>query len=146
MYAGAFASRNPRSVLVAGGGFFRAADPDGLYMARFGWAKPSTGLAHSERVTEALLGFVQPVVGFRRQMVQDGVLIRPGYQVTLFSAGDFYARFAGGAQIGARVYASIVDGKAISGEAADAEPTQWVVAQGCGPGGLAIISTWSNFQ
>jgi hypothetical protein len=149
MYAGAFASRNPRSALVAGGGFFRAADPDGLYMARFGWADPNTGFAHSERVAGALLGFVQPIAGFRRQLVlptRSGVLIRPGYQVTLFSTGDFFARFAGGATLGQPVYASILDGNAISGEADDAERTPWTVIQGCGPGGLAIISTWSNFQ
>lgn len=144
MYAGAFASPNPRSSLVAGGGFF-VAGPDGLYMARFGWADPATGLARSERVAGALLGFVQPIVGFRRQIsVRD--MIRPGYPVTLFSAGDFFARFDGGAIVGQPVYASIVDGKAISGEADAAELTPWVITRGCGPGGLAIISTWSNFQ
>lgn len=148
MYAGAFASPNPRSSLVAGGGFFRVG-PDGLYMARFGWADPNTGLAHSHLVAGALLGFVQPVAGFRRQLTyptRDGVVIRPGYQCTLFSTGEFYARFLGGAQLGQPVYASALDGNPISGEADDAERTPWSIIQGCGPGGLAIISTWSNFQ
>jgi hypothetical protein len=148
MFAGAFASPNPRSCLAAGGGFFRAAEPDGLYMGRFGWADPNTGWAHSERVAGGLLAFVQPVAGFRRQLSHVtalGAMIRPGYQVTLFSSGDFYARFEAGAALGARVYASIVDGKAIAGETDAAELTPWVVVQPCGPGGLAIISTWSNF-
>ena len=148
MYAGAFASPNPRSTLVAGGGFF-VAGPDGLYMARFGWAHPSSGLAHSHRVADSLLGLVQPIGGFRRQLTAprgDGIVIRPGYQVTLFGAGDFFMRFDAGALFGAPVYASEVDGKAISGEAVGAELTPWRVAQGCGPGGLAIISTWSTFQ
>jgi hypothetical protein len=149
MYAGAFASNNPRSSLVAGGGFFKAAEPDGLYMGRFGWADPNTGWAHSDRVAGALLGFVQPVAGFRRQLTyptRQGVLIRPGYQVTLFNSGDFFARFDGGAVVGARVFASVLDGRAISGEADDAELTPWFVNTNCGPGGLAIISTWSIFQ
>lgn len=149
MYAGAFASNNPRSSLLAGGGFFRAADPDGLYMGRFGWASPSTGWARSDKVAGALLGFVQPVAGFRRQLTRptaQGVIIRPGYQVTLFSSGDFYAHFADGALAGARVYASDVDGRAISGQAAGATITPWFVNTNCAPGGLAIISTWSIFQ
>jgi hypothetical protein len=148
MYAGAFASSNPRSTLVAGGGFFRVG-PDGLYMARFGWADPSTGLAHSARMAGGLLGFVQPIAGFRRRLtfaVADGVMIRPGYQCTLFKSGDFFARFDAGAQVGQPVYASEVDGKAISGEAVGAELTPWIITTPCGPGGLAIISTWSNFQ
>lgn len=149
MYAGAFASNNPRSSLLAGGGFFKAAQPDGLYMARFGWADPNTGWAYSDRVAGRLLGFVQPVAGFRRQLTRptaDGVLIRPGYPVTLFSAGDFYVQFAAGAVAGSRVYASYVDGKAISGQAASAELTPWFVNTNCAPGGLAIISTRSIFQ
>lgn len=148
MYPGAFASSNPRSALVAGGGFFRVG-PDGLYMGRFGWADPNTGLAYSTRPAGAFLGLVQPVAGFRRQLthiVAGGVMIRPGYQCTLFKSGDFYARFDAGAQIGNPVYASVLDGKAISGEADDAELTPWIITTPCGPGGLAIISTWSNFQ
>jgi hypothetical protein len=141
---GAFASRNPRSALVAGGGFFRAADPDGVIMARFAWANPETGLASSERVTaNDLLGFVQPVPGYWRMMVREGRYIRPGLPVTLFAGGDFWARFADGALMGQRVYASILDGAVISGEAYDAEPTPWFVVTNAAPGELAVISTWS---
>lgn len=148
MYAGAFASPNPRSVLAAGGGFFRVG-PEGVYMGRFGWADPNTGLVHSNLVAGALLGFVQPVAGFRRRLTfptANGVMIRPGYQCTLFSAGDFFARFPAGAVAGNLVYASTLDGNAISGEADDAEVTPWRVTTSCGPGGLAIISTWSTYQ
>lgn len=118
-------------------------------MARFAWADPNTGLVFPSLVAGALLGFVQPVAGFRRRLTEAtaaGLMIRPGYQCTLFSAGDFFARFPAGAVAGNRVYASVLDGNAFSGEADDAEPTPWFVTTSCGPGGLAIISTWSTYQ
>lgn len=142
--AGAFASRNPRSVLLAGGGSFVAAQPDGVFMARFAWANVATGQAASmPTAADNLLGFVQPYPGYWRTLVRDGQIVRPGYPVTLFGSGDFYARFTAGAEGGARVYASALDGAPISGEADDAEITPWRVAVGCNPGELAIISTWS---
>lgn len=145
--AGAFASTNPRSVLLAGGGSFRAADPDGVYMARFAWADVETGFAASQPQTaHDLLGFVQPYPGYAWRAVREGRIIRPGYGVTMFASGDFYVRFASGAEGGQRVYASTLDGSPISGEADDAEPTPWFVAAGCAPGELAIISTWSIRQ
>lgn len=147
MYAvpGAFASNNPRSALVAGGGFFTAGD-DGLIMAHFGWADPVTGKAGNLYNADGLLGFVQPQAGNRRRLSVDGVSIRPGYPVTLFAGGDFYARFMAGAELYARVYASLLDGAPISGEADAAIATPWYVVQGCPPGGTAIISTWSKPQ
>lgn len=142
--AGAFASQNPRTVLPAGGGSFVAADPDGVYMARFAWANVETRqAASSPQRPDDLLGFVQPYPGYLWRAVRDGRIIRPGYGVTLFTGGDFYAHFPAGADLGARVYASTLDGTPISGEADDAEITPWYVAVGCEPGGLAIISTWS---
>jgi hypothetical protein len=145
--AGAFASTNPRSVLLAGGGSFRAADPDGVFMARFAWADVETGFAASHPQTaNDLLGFVQPYPGYLWRVVREGRIIRPGYGVTMFASGDFYARFPAGAEAGQRVYASALDGSPISGEADDAEITPWWVAAGCAPGELAIISTWSIRQ
>lgn len=145
---GAFASCNPRSALLAGGGSFRAAEPDGVYMARFAWANVETGYAASfPQSAEDLLGFVQPYPGYWRTLVRDGVLIRPGYGLTMFASGDFWARFPAGAEAGSRVYASTLDGAPIAGDPlvapADAEITPWWVAAGCAPGDLAIISTWS---
>lgn len=145
--AGAFASTNPRSVLLAGGGSFRAADPDGVYMAHFAWANVETGYAASQPQTaNDLLGFVQPYPGMLWRAVRAGRIIRPGYGVTMFATGDFYARFPGGAEIGSRVYASTLDGTPIAGEADDAEVTPWSVAAGCAPGELAIISSRSITQ
>ncbi len=113
-------------------------------MAHFAWANVMTGYAANEpRAADDLLGFVQPYPGYAWRALRDCRIIRPGYGLTMFASGDFYARFLGGAETGARVYASTLDGAPIAGEADDAELTPWFVAAGCGPGGLAIISTWS---
>ena len=147
VFEGAFASTNPRATTLAGGARLRAAEPDGLAVSRFGWADLSTGRASNERTSPTqLLGFVLPVIaGWQRVRIDLGrVWVRPGLEITMCSRGDFYARFANGAQAGQRVYASIVDGGAISGYAADAELTPWSVVTGCGPGSLAVISTWTN--
>lgn len=143
---GFWASRNPRSVVLAGGSSFRAS-PDGLALSRFGWADVDTGYAANARTRASqLLGFVFPaIVGHSARTFARGIwYARPGVGVTLMSAGDFWVRFTGGASVGARVYASLVDGSAISGEADAAEPTPWYVASDAAPGGLAIISTYSK--
>ncbi len=144
---GAFASCNPRAVTLAGVAAFRAAEPDGLAVGVFGWADPATGFARNERTDPGqMLGFVLPVYNgcwsIRRTFTR--AYIRPGYQVTLCAAGDFWTRFEEGAEAGAQVYARIVDGAPVSGYAADAEATPWYVATSTEPGGLAIISTWNR--
>jgi hypothetical protein len=143
--AGAFASCNPRAVILAGVASFRAADPDGLAVGVFGWGDVDTGRAANERTNpEQLLGFVLPVYDgcapVRRTFTR--TYIRPGYQVTMCSAGDFWTRFPAGAEPGQRVYASLVDGAPISGYAADSELTPWTVVTAAAPGDLAIISTY----
>lgn len=143
---GYFASRNPASVLLAGPVAWRAGN-DGLAVARFGFANVSSGLVDNTRTSAGqLLGFVFPVInGTTSVRVQRGArYARPGVGVTLMRAGDYWARFASGAQAGSVVYASTVDGTAISGESDAAEATQWFVAFGTEPGGLAIISTTSR--
>lgn len=144
--AGSFASSNPRAVTCAGVASFQAAAPDGLAVGVFGWADPDTGQAANERTSPGqLLGFVLPVYGgaYPVQRVPGRpAFIRPGYQVTLCSRGDFWACFANGASFGQPVYASLVDGSVISGYAANAELTPWVVAMDAAPGELAIISTY----
>lgn len=140
---GVFASRNPRATLLAGSLAFRAG-ADGLAVARFGWADADTGFASNARTSPTqALGFVLPVVnGNSAVRVARGVrYARPGVGVTLMAGGDFWAKFDGGASAGSPVYASLVDGSPISGEADAAELTPWYVATDCPPGGLAIIST-----
>ncbi len=145
---GAFASPNPRTQTLAGMGALVAAS-DGLSVGRFGWADISTGSAANARTNaEQRLGFVLPVIGtWQRVYTERGQrFIRPGLAVTLCNKGDFWAKFAGGAVRGQRVYANLLDGSAISGYDADAELTGWSVVTSCAPGQLAIISTWSYPQ
>jgi hypothetical protein len=140
---GAFASLNPRAVLLAGSSMFKAAD-DGLAVARFAWADRDTGFAANTRTgSHQLLGFVLPVVnGWAAVRITRGQrYIRPGVGVTLMKSADVWVRFYGGARAGQPVYASLVDGRAISGEADGAELTPWFVVTNVQPGGLAIIST-----
>ena len=139
---GAFASANPRAVLLAGLQQFLAAE-DGLAVARFAWADLGTGFAANARTDPAqLLGFVLPLANGRAIRIHRGQrYARPGVSVTLMKSADVWVRFPYGASAGQQVYASIVDGTAISGEAADTEPTPWFVVTSAQPGGLAIIST-----
>lgn len=122
---------------------FRAGE-DGLAVARFAWADHSTGLAANERTSAAQqLGFVLPIFdGINAVRTSRGVrYIRPGLGVTLMTGGDFWARFESGASAGQPVYASLVDGSPISGQADGAELTPWFVVNDTEAGGLAIIST-----
>lgn len=145
-FEGVFASLNPRAVLLAGSVAFRAGN-DGLAVARFGWANADSGLVDNTRTSSGQLqGYVYPVVSGNSAMrVHRGQrFVRPGVGVTLYRNGDFWVRFAGGATAGYPVYALLVDGSAISGQAAGAELTPWFVATDAAPGGLAIISTTSK--
>jgi hypothetical protein len=145
---GGFASCNPRTQILAGPLALRASDPDGIEVSVFGWADIETGYASNERTdSEQRVGFVLPICGDGRlvRRVAGQSFIRPGYPVTLAERGDFWALFAGGAIKGQVVYANPLDGSAISGYALGAEATSWRVITSCSPGGLSIISTWSNF-
>lgn len=145
-FPGGFANNNPRAVVIAGAGFFRAG-PDGLISAHFAWADASTGLVSNTPAAHALLGLVQPTPGYWRwATTQGGRIIRPGIQVTLFAGGDFWVRFRDGAEPGALVYASPVDGAPLAGETDGAILTPWSVVTAAAPGGLAVISTWSKYQ
>jgi hypothetical protein len=116
-------------------------------VARFAWGDVGTGLVRNVRTLPAdVLGLVLPVInGVTSVRVTRGVrYARPGVGLTLMGGGDFWVRFDSGATPGNRVYASLVDGRAISGQAGGAEPTPWYVVTDTGPGGLAIISTTSK--
>lgn len=146
---GWFASDNPRANVLAGPDAIVAGDPDGLAVARFGWANMTTGRALNARnLSDDVQGWVLPTWGgWNRVYVSLGQrFVRPGLPVTLCTRGDFWARFDGGAIAGDRVYANLLDGSAISGYAINAEETPYTVEVGCAPGNLAIITTWSNYR
>jgi hypothetical protein len=91
------------------------------------------------------LGLVLPIINFRTLPRLWGV-IPPGYEITLATAGDFLVAFPGGAAVGQRVYATILDGSPVSGETPGTEITPWVAMQNAAPGELCVISSLSHFQ
>ena len=123
------------------------ADPVGTSVARFGWTDAAT-VYNTRRNADDVLGFVGSVYGTWQRVYADATgrvwTARAGLPVTLYQAGTFWARFVAGAYGGDPVYASLVDGGAVSGYASNAELTKWSVMTACQPGELAIISTWGE--
>lgn len=143
---------------LAGPGAY-VAQPGGTIQARFGWGSAADGLvANTRRGAADQLGVVLPlraqsgalVIGwgwswqFFDPVVQ-AFRIREGLPVTLLAVGDVWLRFAGGAYAGQPVYASLVDGSAISGDTGGDELTPWFVCSNAAPGGLAKVSTYAKF-
>lgn len=123
---GDFASANPRRSVLAGPGEL-AAGAAGVIVGRFGFGRVSTGVVQNNSYGGGIpqrLGFIQrnqpavitPWLGAATMTVQSGL------ELTLFDAGDFWAKFAAGATFGQKVWANIADGSAISSAAAPAGP------------------------
>lgn len=164
--------RGPFASATAGPGAARSSAP-GTIQGRFGWLNSASGLVNNTRTDDSdVIGVVIPfrsinganggVVGGPRGVAGPqaswtwefwdpsvtpcgGLRVRPGLVVTLHRAGNFWLRFAGGALYGNPVYASLVDGSAVSGSAANCELTPWLVASQGLPGQLAIVSTTAKF-
>ena len=138
------ASLNPRASVI--GGAPLSAGPDDLVVGRFAWLDTDLYLVTNQWAAGRVIGFVPAVQSSYGAMYLsgDGLLrLHAGYRVTLISSGDFWVRFPYGASVGQRVYAAIIDGAPISGQAINAVPTQWVTVTDTPPGGLAVVSTWS---
>jgi hypothetical protein len=164
--------RAPFASATAGPGAPRSNSP-GTIQGRFGWLNSASGLVNNTRVaSDDVAGVVIPfrslngsnggVVGGPRGLAgyqaswtweswdatiapAGGLRVRPGLVVTLHVRGNFWLRFAGGALYGNPVYASLVDGSAVSGPSADCELTPWLVCSQNGPGELAVVSTQAFF-
>lgn len=149
---------NPVPSVLAGPGALRAA-PGGTIQGRFGWAG-ADGLVRNTRLAASdQIGIVKPyrsasgadVVGFGWTWqffdpLVRAFRVRQGLNVNLIAAGPFWVRFAGGAYAGEPVYASLSDGSAVSGSAANCELTPWIVSSNSEPGNLAVISTSAKFS
>lgn len=137
---------NPITSVVGGPGQ-NVAGPDGLVMGRFGWVD-ANGIATNARTDASQrLGFVLRLYGTWQRVYWDSRrwFLRAGLGAQILSRGDFWARFANGADAGQPVYADLLDGQCCSGQTADAELTPWAVVTSCGPNSLAVISTWSKY-
>lgn len=152
-------------------GSMRAA-PGGLLQGRFGFADPASGLVYNSGLgldSGAPFGVVIPLQSTNN--ANGGVIggparfggpsarqtwqtydraakawrMRAGIVVTLMPEGAFFLKFAGGANYGDTVYASLTDGSAISGAASVAVATAFKVCQPAGPGCLAVVSSTARF-
>jgi hypothetical protein len=144
--AGDFASANPNASVVAGPGAF-VAGTGGANVGAFGWADANgavtnagsgvpTGFIH--RDTQALI---------TTWLGAASMNIPVGMNVTLMSAGDFWAKTATAATIGQKVFASNTDGSVKTGTAgatiAGYTETKWFVGSVAAINELVKITTWN---
>lgn len=122
---GDWASANPHFSMLAGPGAL-VAGPAGVTAGRFAWADADgvvTNIGGANAGGEGRIGFVQrdqPSVFFNFLSVQATMAVLAGAEMALITSGDVWARFANGATIGQKVYASYADGSASA--AAPASP------------------------
>lgn len=141
-------SRAPFTTFPAGAGALVAA-VGGVALGRFGWVSgrrlSNVRLDELQPIGVVIPPFVSPWLNTWQRNYWDAdtrtYRAREGTEAQLLTRGSVWARFAGGAFPGQQVYASIVDGSAISGYADDAQLTSWSVVTSADPGALALIST-----
>lgn len=148
------------------------AGPGGVLQGRFGFADTATGFVFNQGLglpNGAPFGVVIPLQSVNN--ANGGVIggparfggpqarrtwqtfdraakawrMRAGIVATLMPTGNFYLKFAGGANYGDTVYASLTDGSAISGVASVAVATAFKVVSPAGPGCLAVVSSTARF-
>jgi hypothetical protein len=161
-------TRGPYRSALAGVGAFRAG-PGGLLQGRFGWGTAAGYVLNTPTLPGDVLGVVIPLRSVNA--ANGGVVggpaafggpiaswswqtwdayyrawrLREGIVATLMDAGAFFLKFAGGANYGNTVYASLTDGSAISGEIDGSVVTPFKVCSECNPGGLALVSSTAQF-
>jgi hypothetical protein len=163
LYEGAFAYEPPWYVNPEGGPPYPTLDigelspvagampgQSGIGAGRFGWLNPANAIVLNTRTTVAdFIGVTIPrgVNWESCYWSQGSRWLRAGYQMSIISRGAFWLKFPGGAFRGDPVYASLVDGTAVSGNNVtfSVELTKFFVTRGCTPGTLAQVSTWANF-
>ena len=129
---GDFASANPRASMLALATYgvdvaiaaALVAAAVGVTIGRFARARNSDNtVTNADPGVASRIGFVhrdQPAI-ITPFLAGDTMLVPSGQPITLFDAGDFWARFAGGATIGQKVYANFADGS-VSAAATGAPP------------------------
>ena len=117
---GDFASANPRATALTPDGGAFVAGPGGVTIGKFAWVAPDGRTVNSFGVAGAApSGFVhRDQQGLLTQYLQAaGMLIPPGFPVTLMVAGDFLVKNGGtsSSTVGEAVYALYADGTALMG-------------------------------
>ncbi|UPQ70543.1 structural cement protein Gp24 [Kluyvera ascorbata] len=143
---GGFASTNPHATYLAGEGALVAGDT-GLTVGRFAW--DDDGVA-SNAGTGAPSGFVHRdgQASITVWLGEASMLIQPGREVTLMTAGDFWAKTATAATRGQKIFASLTTGQVQTGAAgatvAGFVETDFFVGSAADAGELVKITTWSK--
>lgn len=143
---GGFASTNPHATYLAGEAALVAGE-DGLTVGRFAW--DVDGVA-SNAGTGAPSGFVHRdgQASITVWLGESSMLIQPGREVTLMTAGDFWARTSTAATRGQKIFASLTTGQVQTGAAgatiAGYVETVFTAGSACDAGELVKISTWSK--
>jgi hypothetical protein len=116
---GDFASANPRASMLSIGSQLVAGSA-GVVVGRFGRALLADGsITNAKPAGASRLGFIhrdQPAL-ITGWLQQASMVVQAGLEMTMFDMGDFWARFAGGAAVGQKVFASNLDGAAEAGTA-----------------------------
>lgn len=160
----------PFASSLAGPGGFRAG-PGGVLQGRFGFGT-NAGLVFNQAIGDLSVLHLGVVIPLRSVNGANGGVIggplalggpqamwtwqtwdkafkawrmREGIVCTLMPSGNFWLRFAGGANYGDTVYASPLDGSATSGALDGLIATPWKVCSNCGPGSLAKVSSTAKF-
>jgi hypothetical protein len=118
--AGDFASANPYFTYDAGPGGLVAGGPTGVTIGRFAWVYPPDDPDGTGKVVQSF--GAGPVAGFvhreQQGLITDylafaGSLVKPGFQMSLMTGGDFWVVNDGAAiaQPGMKAYANLADGK-----------------------------------
>ena len=139
--AGDFASTNPRNSILAGEASLVAAEP--ITVGQFAFADLATGKVYATFAAGRRVGFVhrnnQAIVALGAAA---SMTIPAGREVTLFSAGDFYAVAPAAVTPNAPVYA-VSAGGAVAAADTDAQATNFVFAEAAASGALVKITRFS---
>lgn len=130
---GDFASCNPRaSMLALSGGLVCGAL--GVTVGRFARARnDNQQVSNADPGVACAIGFVARSgndASITTWLGQSSLLVQPGREITLHANGDFWARFAGGATKGQKVFAAYADGACVSAAAAGSVAGATVTAVG----------------
>ncbi len=143
---GGFASTNPHATFLAGEAAL-VAGASGVTVGRFAWVD---GGVASNAGTGAPSGFVHrdEQASITTWLGKASNVIQAGREITLMTAGDFWARTSTAATRGQKIFASLTTGQVQTGAAgatiAGYVETAFTAGSNCDAGELVKISTWSK--
>lgn len=142
--AGAFASANPRAVLLAGPGAV-VAGATGVTVGAFAWVTNGVALNSGAGVPSGIVhrGNQALITTF---LAETSNSVPQGLPLTVYTQGDFWMQTGTIATVGQKVFASLTTGQVQTGAAgatiAGYIETKWFVASAGAVNELIKITTW----